>query len=83
MKNPHSAALRPNKAMVSEKDAGGWPKAMTYANRSGGFTDGKDKTSKLSAGKAMEMLHNPPGGKALTKKQRGYFGAVASGKGYK
>lgn len=34
---------------------------------------------KLSAAKAKEMLHNPPGGKALSKKQRGFFGSVASG----
>ena len=35
---------------------------------------------KLTLQKAREMLHNPPHGKALTEKQRGLFGAVASGK---
>lgn len=29
--------------------------------------------------KAREMLHNPPGGRPLTRKQRGLFGALASG----
>jgi len=38
---------------------------------------------KPSRAKAREMLHNPPGGKKLTKKQRGFFGAVASGKSKK
>lgn len=30
-----------------------------------------------SPAKAAEMLHNPPGGKPLTRKQRGLFGAIA------
>ena len=34
----------------------------------------------ISAHKAKEMLHNPPGGRALTTKQRGLFGLIASGK---
>jgi hypothetical protein len=34
---------------------------------------------RISPGKAREMLHNPPGGRALSKKQRGLFGAIASG----
>ena len=33
----------------------------------------------LTRAKAKEMLHNPPGGKKLTEKQRKYFGHVASG----
>lgn len=41
----------------------------------------KTKRSKLfSASKAKEMLDNPPGGRPLSKKQRGLFGLVASGK---
>jgi hypothetical protein len=32
----------------------------------------------LKPAKAREMLHNPPGGKKLTEKQRKYFGWVAS-----
>lgn len=35
---------------------------------------------KLTPSKAREMLHNPPHGKPLTKKQRGLFGLIASGK---
>ena len=34
----------------------------------------------ISAHKAKEMLRNPPGGRALTTKQRGLFGMIASGK---
>ena len=34
---------------------------------------------RISPAKAAEMLHNPPGGRALSKKQRGLFGAIASG----
>ena len=34
----------------------------------------------LSRSKAKEMLHNPPGGRALSTKQRGLFGMIASGK---
>ena len=37
------------------------------------------KRGSPSKAKAAEMLHNPPRGKKLTDKQRGYFGAIASG----
>lgn len=40
----------------------------------------KTKRSRLSQAKAREMLHNPPGGRPLSKAQRGYFGLVAGGK---
>ncbi len=33
----------------------------------------------FSAGKAKEMLKNPPGGRKLTPKQKGLFGLVAGG----
>ncbi len=41
----------------------------------------KLKHAMLSQAKAREMLHDGTvHGKALTKKQRGYFGLIASGK---
>ena len=40
----------------------------------------RKKHGKLSAAKAREILHDGTvHGKAISKKQRGYFGAVASG----
>ena len=43
----------------------------------------KSSHSNISPMKAAEMLHNPPGGRPLTDKQRGLFGAIASGKSRK
>ena len=40
-------------------------------------------SSRISPMKAAEMLDNPPGGRPLTDKQRGLFGAIASGKSRK
>ena len=37
----------------------------------------------LTKTKAHEMLRNPPRGQPLSKAQRGYFGAVASGRSTK
>jgi len=34
---------------------------------------------RISAAKAKEMLRNPPGGRPLSKKQRGLFGLIAGG----
>lgn len=35
---------------------------------------------RITPQKAREMLRNPPHGTPLTKKQRGLFGLIASGK---
>jgi|SoiMethySBSTD1v2_1073268.scaffolds.fasta_scaffold05364_5 hypothetical protein len=35
---------------------------------------------RITPAKAKEMLKNPPRGRALTTKQRGLFGLIASGK---
>lgn len=44
----------------------------------------KDLAHKLSKSKARKMLHEVVvRGRKVTPKQRGYFGAVASGKSYK
>jgi hypothetical protein len=37
------------------------------------------KRPKIGKAKAREMLRNPPHGRPLTEKQRGLFGAIASG----
>ncbi len=63
---------------------------MAEMSAKGAFKDAapakrrKRKHGKLSADKAKVMLHEgKASGKALTKKQRGYFGAVAAGKARK
>lgn len=45
---------------------------------------GKKKKKKITKAKARQMLHdNSAQGYPLTKKQRGLFGAIASGKARK
>ena len=37
------------------------------------------RRKKLTKAKAKELLKNPPGGRALSEAQEGFFGAVAGG----
>lgn len=37
------------------------------------------KRKRLTKAKAKELLKNPPGGRALSEAQKGFFGAVAGG----
>ena len=48
-----------------------------------GITIARHHGSHISKAKAWEMIHNPPHGQPLTRRQRGLFWAIYHGKSYK